>query len=65
MKDLRTYKENGYNYNYIVVVIDAQGILQDEVFKTRKQAENSKIAEHGEVLTFRQAAKEYPDHYKF
>ena len=32
---------------------------------SKQEKENSKIAEHGEVLTFRQAAKEYPDHYKF
>lgn len=68
MKNLKDYSENGYNRNYIVVVKDIRGNLEYEVFSTREQAERyneEKYGLDGRVLTFRQAAKEYPDYFKF
>lgn len=66
MKDLSAYRKNGYSYNYVVVLFDVQGILQYEVARTKKQAENKNCQYfncHGEVLTFKQAVRKYPEHF--
>lgn len=39
MKNLRSYKENGYNYKYIVISKDVSGRIDYSVHYTRKQAE--------------------------
>lgn len=68
MKDLRTYKENGYNYKYIVIIQDATGHLEYTVHYTKQQAEKHnemKLDLKGEVMTFSQAAKAYPEHFKY
>lgn len=68
MKDLRTYKENGYNYKYIVIIKDITGRLDSSVHYTKQQAEKyneMKLELKGEVMTFSQAAKKYPDDFKY
>lgn len=68
MINLRSYLENGYNRNYIVVTIGIDGRLGYETFSTKEQAKKynaMKLHLQGEVLTFRQAAKCYPDEFKF
>jgi hypothetical protein len=67
MENLKTYRENGYNDNYVVVVNKSR-IEMCETFVTRKAAVHykySKLDGHGEVLTFRQAAKKYPDYFRY
>lgn len=68
MKDLRTYKENGYNFKYIVIIKDITGRLDFSVHYTKQQAEKYneiKLELKGEVMTFSQAAKKYPDDFKY
>ena len=67
-KNLCSYKENGYNHNYIVILDGHSANPDFKVFKTRPAAEQfneEKLDGHGDVLTFRQAAKEYPENFKF
>lgn len=66
MKNLRTYKENGYNY--IVVLNGHSEYYNYEVFANRSTAERyneNEVNGYGDVLTFRQATKEYPETFKF
>lgn len=68
MKNLRTYKENGYNYKYIVISKDVSGRIDYSVHYTKQQAEKHnemKLYLKGEVMTFSQAAKAYPEHFKY
>lgn len=68
MKNLRVYKENGYNYKYIVVINGHSDNPDFEVFYTRKQAERAdelKFNCKGDVLTFKQAAEEYPENFRY
>jgi hypothetical protein len=68
MKNLRSYKENGYNYKYIVISKDVSGRIDYSVHYTRKQAEKRnemKLNCNGEVMTFSQAAKAYPEYFKY
>jgi len=67
MENLRSYKENGYNNNY-VVVINRTRFEFCGTFATRKAAENynwNKLDGNGEVLTFRQAARKFPEYFKY
>lgn len=67
MENLRSYKENGYNDNYVVIVNKTR-VEMCETFVTRKAAENynmDKLEGHGEVLTFRQAARRFPEYFKY
>lgn len=43
MKDLRSYKENGYNYIYIVISKDVSGRIDYSVHYTRQQAEKHNV----------------------
>ena len=67
MENLRNYKENGMNDNYVVVVSKTR-IEMCETFVTRKAAENYnsiKLNGLGEVLTFRQAARKFPEYFEY
>lgn len=68
MKNLRTYKENGYNYNYIVVCNGHSENPEYKLYHTRREAEKGNEGEFnckGDVLTLRQAAEEYPENFKY
>lgn len=68
MKDLRSYKENGYTYKYIVISKDVSGRIDYSVHYTRQQVEKHnemKLDLKGEVMTFSQAAKAYPEYFKY
>ena len=70
MRNLRSYKETGYNYNYVVVMIafDENRIEACEPFRTKNAAENYNLKQfdgNGDVLTLRQAAGKYPDYFKY
>ena len=67
MENLKSYKGNGYNDNYVVVVSKTR-IEMCETFVTRKAAENynwNKLDGNGEVLTFRQAARKFPEYFEY
>lgn len=70
MYNLRTYQENGYG-NYVAFVIANGRIEVFKTFKSKRAAENYVfhnpigIDVYIEVLTFRQAAKEYPQYFNF
>lgn len=66
MKNLRSFRQNGMNYNYVALISDEP--LQYEVFKSRKAAvhySGRKSIDKFEILTFRQAAKKYPNAFKY
>lgn len=68
MKNLRSYKENGYNDKYIVISKYVSGRIDYSVHYTRQQAEKHnemKLDLKGEVMTFSQAAKAYPEYFKY
>lgn len=67
MENLRAYKENVYNDNYIVIVNKTR-FERSKTFVTRKAAENYNSHAWdglGDVLTFREAAKKYPEYFSF
>jgi len=67
MENLRNYKENGMNDNYVVIVNKTRFEMCD-TFVTRKAAENYnsiKLDGRGEVLTFRQAARKFPEYFEY
>ena len=62
MKNLKSFEQNGMDYNYVALISEEP--LQYEVFKSRKAAEHYNECESMgkfEILTFRQAAKKYPN----
>ena len=68
MKNLKTYKENGYNYKYIVIANGHSENPNYSLYYTRKEAEKgneNKFNCQGDVLTLRQAAEEYPENFKY
>ena len=68
MKDLRIYKQNGYNYKYIGILNGNSNHPDYEIFYTRKEAERAnelKFNCKGDVLTFKQAAEEYPQNFSY
>jgi len=68
MKNLKLYRQNGYNDNYVVVLLNETGIETCKTYATRKAAENynsRQLNGTGEVLTFRQAARMFPDYFKY
>ena len=68
MKDLRIYKQNGYNYKYIVVLNGNSDNPDYEIYYTRKEAERAnelKFNCKGDVLTFKQASEEYPHYFSY
>ncbi len=67
MINLASYKQNGINKNYIVVMIGRDGRMEYETFSTRKQAETANEMKYdlqGKVFTFKQAVEEYPDNFR-
>lgn len=68
MKNLKTYKENGYNYKYIVVLNGCSDNPDFSLHYTRKEAESANEKDFnckGDVLTLRQAAEEYPENFSY
>lgn len=68
MKNLRTYKENGYNYKYIVVLNGRSDNPDFSLHYTRKEAEKANEKNFnckGDVLTLKQATEEYPKNFKY
>jgi len=68
MKDLSVYHKNGSNAKYIVFVIDSNSIVNYDVAATKKTADKRNFEyyyDKAEVMTFRQAAKKYPEHFTF
>jgi len=66
MENLKSYRENGYNDNYVVV--SKTRIEMCETFVTRKAAEHyneTKLNSDGEILTFRQAARKFPEYFEY
>lgn len=65
--NLAEYRNNGYKHNYVCFLEDGRGDLEFEVFVTKRQAE--KFIENNYAsyctMTFRQAAKYYPELFKF
>ena len=68
MKNLRIYKENGYNYRYIIVLNGHSDNPDYSLHYTRKEAEKANGRNFnckGDVLTLKQAAEEYPENFKY
>lgn len=66
-KDLGAYKKNGYNYTHVAFVIDVQGQLGVFEVGYKKTLErkiaNCRLTSDCEILTFKQAAKQYPQFF--
>ena len=62
---LSAYKENGYNYTHVAVLVDKTGWMSDYEVGTKRSLEkrqyNGQLPDTYEILTFRQAAAKYPD----
>ena len=68
MKNLRAYKENGYNYRYVVISNGHSENPEYKLYYTRREAEKGNENEFnckGDVLTLKQAAEEYPENFKY
>ena len=68
MKALKSYKQNGYNYKYIVITNGHSDNPEYKLYYTKKQAEKGNEYEFnckGHVLTLKQAAEEYPENFKY
>lgn len=68
MKNLKAYKENEYNYKYIVVLNGHSDNADFSLHYTRKEAEKANERNFnckGDVLTLKQAAEEYPENFRY
>lgn len=68
MRNLKTYKENGYNYKYIAVLNGRSDNPDYSLHYTRKEAEKANERDFdckGDVLTLKQAAEEYPENFSY
>lgn len=67
MTNLYEYAKNGYTENYIAFYLYDTSIY--EIFKSRQAAEHfvskSDFRVYSDILTFRQAAKLYPQHFSY
>ena len=68
MTNLYEYAKNGYTENYIAICISDPSVFH-EIFKSRQAAEHfvskSDFRVYSDILTFRQAAKLYPDYFSY
>lgn len=64
--NLSNYKKYGYKFNHIAVRFDCQGLCEFDVgYKSTldRHLRNGDLSADVEILTFRQAALEYPEHF--
>lgn len=66
--DLTAYKKNGYKYNHIAVRFDCTGCVEYHTgYKSTLETYlyNGVLPADVEILTFRQAAAQYPEYFIF
>lgn len=69
-KDLSAYKRNGYKYTHVAIAFDKFMRPNDYEVGYKRTLENKRYNGelghgHVEILTFRQAAAQYPENFSY
>lgn len=64
--DLSAYKKNGCKFNHVAAHLNCIGLIEYKVgYKStlERRIYNGKLPRYFEVMTFRQAVREYPEYF--